>query len=149
MGTSINIKHTKAEEIILKAYRTKCLKSDDITTGITTVLTGSRKTYKYILITGILAKASNTSTNPIALQAGAPLKGAFDARSLCHKVLVPFERDFLDNVLGGSNEPFLNLSSNICHPPLFAIAFVVIPYPKRDFIDVNTLLKFLLYRNRV
>lgn len=115
MATTVNIDHTNAEEIILKAYRTKCKKNDDITAGIKIVLNGSHKTYKYILITGILAKAVNQSANPIALQAGAPLTGAFDARSLCHKVLVPFERNFLDNVLGGSNEPFLNKPARFTH----------------------------------
>lgn len=115
MGTPININHAKAEEVILKSYRTECRKADDITAGIKTILTGSHKTYKYVLITGILAKASNAAVNPIALQAGAPLVGAFDARSLCHKVLVPFERDFLNNVLGGSNEPFLNKPARFTH----------------------------------
>ena len=49
------------------------------------------------------------------MQAGAPLEGAFDARSLCHKVLVPFERDFLRNSIGGSNEPFLNKPARFTH----------------------------------
>ncbi|MDD3537492.1 MAG: restriction endonuclease, SacI family [Eubacteriales bacterium] len=115
MANTVNIDHVKAEEVILKAYRTKCQKCDDITAGIRRILNGSHKTYKYVLVTGILAKAVNSSANPLALQAGAPLAGAFDARSLCHKVLVPFERNFLDNVLGGSNEPFLNKPARFTH----------------------------------
>ncbi|WP_069470781.1 restriction endonuclease, SacI family [Candidatus Marithrix sp. Canyon 246] len=111
----VNIDHKKAEEIILKAHRGTCSKSDEITMGIKTVLCGTHKTYKYILVNGILAKASNNDANPIALQAGAPLSGAFDARSLCHKILVPFERDFLKNILGGSNEPFLNKPARFTH----------------------------------
>lgn len=112
---SVAISHNRAEEIILKAHRSTCSKSDNITSGIKKVLTGTHKTYKYILVNGILAKASSNDVNPIALQAGAPLQGAFDARSLCHKVLVPFERDFLGNVLGGSNEPFLNKPARFTH----------------------------------
>lgn len=111
----VNINHQKAEETILKAHRSTCSKNDDITTGIKSVLCGTHKTYKYILVNGILAKASNNDANPIALQAGAPLSGAFDARSLCHKTLVPFERDFLKNILGGSNEPFLNKPARFTH----------------------------------
>lgn len=111
----VNVDHKKAEEIILKALRSNCTKNDEITTGIKRVLYGTHKTYKYILVNGILAKASNNDVNPIALQAGAPVRGAFDARSLCHKVLVPFERDFLKNVLGGSNEPFLNKPARFTH----------------------------------
>jgi hypothetical protein len=36
------------------------------------------------------------------------VRGAYDARSLCHKVIVPHEGRLLSNGLGGSNEPFLN-----------------------------------------
>lgn len=111
----VNIDHKKAEEIILESHRSTCSKSDDITRGINNVLSGTHKTYKYILVNGILAKASNGDADPIALQAGAPLPGAFDARSLCHKVLVPFERDFLKSILGGSNEPFLNKPARFTH----------------------------------
>ena len=43
-----------------------------------------------------------------AVQAQARLTGAYDARSLCHKVLVPFEKDKMEGRLGDSNEPYLN-----------------------------------------
>ncbi len=66
------------------------------------------KTFRYILLNGILAKCTNPDANPLALQAGASIDGAFDARTLCHNVIVPFERKFMENRLGGSNEPFLN-----------------------------------------
>ena len=112
---AISVDHNKAEEILLAAYREKCQKKDFITESIEKILTETHKTYKYILINAILAKATNEKINPIALQAGAPLEGAFDARSLCHKVLVPFERDFLRNSLGGSNEPFLNKPARFTH----------------------------------
>ena len=111
----IKIDHTQAEEVILEAYRSRCGKNDSITGRIKVILHGTHKTYKYILVNGILAKAVSEQVNPISLQAGAPFAGAFDARSLCHKVLVPFERDFLSNVLGGSNEPFLNKPARFTH----------------------------------
>lgn len=72
------------------------------------VILGTHLTYRYILTNGLLAKASNAECNPLVLQAGSELDGAFDARTLCHSVLVPIERDLLDGRLGGSNEPFLN-----------------------------------------
>jgi hypothetical protein len=56
----------------------------------------------------LLGKATEQNVNPLALQAKADLEGAYDARSLCHNVIVPFERTFLSNALGGSNEPYLN-----------------------------------------
>jgi hypothetical protein len=43
-----------------------------------------------------------------SLQAHSELDGAYDARSLCHKVLVPFEKNEMQGRLGASNEPFLN-----------------------------------------
>lgn len=106
MGISID--HKEAEKVLLAAFRKRCSKNDDISRRIEKILNGNHKTYKYILINGLLAKATNNSANPLTLQAGSELDGAFDARSLCHKVLVQFERDFLHNALGGSNEPFLN-----------------------------------------
>lgn len=75
---------------------------------IDTIIEGSHKTYRYILFTAITAKAADPTLNPLVLQKKANTWGTYDARSLCHKVLVPFERDNLNNVLGGSNEPFLN-----------------------------------------
>ena len=105
---AINIDFDKATNILLEAFRARCTKDDDISEKIRLILGGNHKTYKYILVNGLLAKATNNDANPLTLQAGSNLEGAFDARSLCHKVLVPFERDFLYKALGGSNEPFLN-----------------------------------------
>ena len=75
---------------------------------IQAVILGTHKTYRYILLNGLLAKATNEDCNPVVLQAGSELDGAFDARSLCHGVVVPLERELLGDRLGASNEPFLN-----------------------------------------
>ncbi len=106
MAISIDI--NDAEEVLLAAFRSRCTKNDRLSSQIKAIINGTHKTYKYILVNGLLAKATRNEVNPLALQAGSKLVGAFDARSLCHKVLVPFERNFLQNALGGSNEPFLN-----------------------------------------
>lgn len=110
-----NIDRAIAEKTLLSAFRERCSKNDETSNAVKKVLNGSHKTYKYILINAILAKATNNNIDPLSLQAGAPLKGAYDARSLCHQVLVPFERDFLQNALGGSNEPFLNKPARFTH----------------------------------
>jgi hypothetical protein len=110
-----SILKSDAEKILLSAFRQRCTKKDIISSNIRAVLQGDHKTYKYILVNGLLAKATNESINALALQAGALLIGAYDARSLCHNVLVPFERDFLQNALGGSNEPFLNKPARFSH----------------------------------
>lgn len=72
------------------------------------IILGDHLTFRYLLVTAVLGKATDPQIHPRAIQAGALLDGAFDARSLCHRILVPFERQFLDNALGGSNEPYLN-----------------------------------------
>ena len=75
---------------------------------IRTIIQGKHLTFRYILVTALLGKATNPSINALALQAGADVEGAYDARSLCHGVVVPLERQLLNSLLGGSNEPFLN-----------------------------------------
>lgn len=87
----------------------------DMETKIAQIIGHTHLTYKYILLTGMLAKATNPEANPLVLQAGAPLEGAFDARSLCHSVVVPFEQNALEKRLGGSNEPFLNKPARYTH----------------------------------
>ena len=75
---------------------------------LTSILIDSdHKTYKYICVNGILGKAT-ANLNPLVLQVQSNLPRSWDARSVCHKVLCPFELKYLGNRLGGSNEPFLN-----------------------------------------
>lgn len=106
---AISLDHHSASKVLLSAFHSKdIIQKSEQRDKVEMVLRASHKTYKYILVTGLLAKATNEKINPLALQAGANLEGAYDARSLCHKVIVPLERRLLKNVLGGSNEPFLN-----------------------------------------
>lgn len=72
------------------------------------VIDNTHLTYKYILFTSILSKATDENINPLCLQKQSTLSGAYDARTVCHKVIVPFEMEILEKALGGSNEPFLN-----------------------------------------
>jgi len=74
---------------------------------IENVLGASDVTFKYILVTGYLAKYVNRQVHARSLQVGSTLKGAYDARSLCHKVIVGFEKS-KGNLFGLSNEPFVN-----------------------------------------
>jgi hypothetical protein len=115
MSRAEYVDRTEAEKVLLSAFRKRCAKGDDTSEGIKRILEGKHKTYKYVLVNGLLAKAVNGNINALALQAGAPIQGAYDARSLCHNVLVPFERDFLHSTLGGSNEPFLNKPARFTH----------------------------------
>lgn len=66
------------------------------------------KTYRYVLPTQLIAKAVNPTLDCRSVQATSGLNGAFDARSVCDEVIVPFDRDN-ENVLGGSTEPYANV----------------------------------------
>ncbi len=116
----LKIDHSTAERVLKEAtekvksqrpYKTESPLSD----SIGKVISGTHLTFRYILLTGLLAKAVEPKINPLCLQAGAPLKGAYDARSLCHKVIVPNEQSLLSGKLGGSNEPFLNKPARFTH----------------------------------
>lgn len=109
--TSIQLNH-EAAKIQLKAAFSEAKNQQKLTSKyqdeIREVINGEHLTYRYILITNLLAKAINQQVNALALQVGADFDNAFDSRSLCHKVFVPFERDQLKGRLGRSNEPYLN-----------------------------------------
>lgn len=75
--------------------------------SIRDILQGKELTYRYFLVTSALAKAVNPNIHYRVLQKGSKLKGAYDARSVAHEIIVPFEKSHGER-LGGSNEPFLN-----------------------------------------
>ena len=100
---------SKTAYIILEKSLAEATWIDDkISKLISSVLNGSHKTYRYILVNALLAKATNNEINPLSLQKGDGTNGKYDARSLCHSVIVPFEKLKLQGCLGNSNEPFLN-----------------------------------------
>ena len=105
---TIKVDKDQAYETLLSAYRNRKQLHGITADKITNVLTGSHKTYRYVLITALLAKATEERIDVFSLQAQDDSDGAYDARSLCHGVIVKFERDYLAYGLGGSNEPYLN-----------------------------------------
>jgi len=70
-------------------------------------INSATKSYRYVLPTQLVAKLADPSVDCRAVQASYAVKGAFDARSIAQKVVVPFERDNA-KVLGGSPEPYVN-----------------------------------------
>ena len=113
------VKETDAHNSLLKAFKDaeNHFKNKMVPTDkyqfIDTVLDSKALTYKYILFTALLSKTADNEINPLCLQKKSELPGAYDARSICHKVIVPFEQTTLDRVLGGSNEPFLNKPARV------------------------------------
>ena len=105
---SVDVNKDTAIAVLLKALENPVKATDSIGEVITGILRGSHKTYKYVLFTALLAKATNEDVDVLSIQAGDDSSGAYDARSLCHKVVVPFEREYVPHSLGNSNEPYLN-----------------------------------------
>jgi hypothetical protein len=109
-----NVSSDEASKIIKREWDN--ILSDDeteyvsdylIRSKIKEVLSDSSKTYRYILVNATLSKATNPNIHYRALQAGSSLSGAYDARSVAHKALVPWEKGHGER-LGGSPEPFVN-----------------------------------------
>lgn len=84
-----------------------CL-SSLVRSNIERIINGSHLTFRYMLFTGLLVAVTDRKFHPRCLQDNAQVEGAFDARSLCQKVVVPFEKKMLNGRLGASNEPYAN-----------------------------------------
>ncbi|MBX3002064.1 MAG: restriction endonuclease, SacI family [Caldilineaceae bacterium] len=79
----------------------------DLAANIRACLTSKIKTYHYVLPTQLLAKAVDHSLNAQSLQVAHDTAGSFDARTIAHEVIVPFDQANY-RVLGGSPEPYVN-----------------------------------------
>ncbi len=75
--------------------------------NIRSCLTSNTKSYRYVLPTQLLSKSVDHTLDCRSLQAAYESAGSFDARTVAHKVIVPFDKEN-HNVLGGSNEPYVN-----------------------------------------
>lgn len=70
-------------------------------------LTSATKSYHYVLPTQVLCKCVDAHLDCHSLQAAYKKPGAFDARTIAHDVIVPFDQAN-HRVLGGSGEPYVN-----------------------------------------
>jgi len=82
-------------------------KGHSLTHLIRDCLTSVIKTYHYVLPTQLLAKSVSPELDAHSLQVAYQAPGAFDARTVAHKVIVPFDQTN-HRVLGGSPEPYVN-----------------------------------------
>lgn len=82
--------------------------SSEIRDHIEVVINSDRKTYRYMLFVGLLVSVTDMKLHPRCLQLKAGCEGAFDARSLCKAVVVPFEKKVLKGCLGGSCDPYVS-----------------------------------------
>jgi len=110
----------------------------DISDAIGRSINSTTLTYRYVLPTQLLAKTADPTLDCRAVQAGARLPGAFDARSLCHGVIVEFDRE-QNSVLGGSKEPYLN---NPLRIQAITDEFRAPQKDKQGFDDLRAVLEF-------
>ena len=75
--------------------------------AIEATINGGTKTYRYVLPTQLLAKVVEPRVDVHSIQVADDSPGAFDARSISHGVIVPFDQAN-ESVLGGSREPYLS-----------------------------------------
>lgn len=75
---AISINHQEAEKVLLAAFRKRCSKNDGISKRIETILNGTHKTYKYILVNGILANGDYSVIAHKVNQSGASSKEVGD-----------------------------------------------------------------------
>lgn len=65
------------------------------------------KTFRYMLVTNVLAKAVNNDAHYLALKAKSDLSGSFNSGGLATEIVTDWEKDHGQR-LGGSNEPRTN-----------------------------------------
>lgn len=75
--------------------------------GVNLSINSPTKTYRYVLPTQVLSKLADPSLDSRCIQASRGGPGAFDARTVAHEVVVPFDQQN-ENVLGGSQEPYVS-----------------------------------------
>lgn len=75
--------------------------------SIRSAINSSTRSYHYVLPTQIAAKLADSTLDSRCLQVARGGEGAFDARTIAHQVIVPFDQAH-ENVLGGSPEPYVN-----------------------------------------
>lgn len=104
-SSAIKILNTSYILCLKKPVTTCCIKDTiDFVMGAKNCLT-----YRYIMITALLAKTVNSSVDILSLQAGDNSPGAYDARSLASKVVYQFQKTMLGNILDGANsDPLVN-----------------------------------------
>ncbi len=111
---------------------------ESIRVAIRAIVNSRTKTYRYVLPTHLLAKAVDPSLDCSSVQATSGRRGAFDARSLCHEVIVEFDSEN-SNVLGGSKEPYIN---NPLRIPALTRQY---RHAQKDKVTYDLILKILGY----
>jgi hypothetical protein len=98
---------TEIHRLAEQGHLPNWLQDNALIEGISRAVNSRTKSYRYVLPTQIVSKLADPSLDCRCLQVARGGPGAFDARTVAHKVVVPFDQAN-DNVLGGSPEPYVN-----------------------------------------
>ena len=114
---SREVSHDEAETLLRETWeevnaeeKTEYTDHPDIRQRLREVLATDKygtRTFNYILVTNVLAKAVNTDIHALALQDQSELDGSFNSGGLATEVVTDWEKDNGER-LGGSNEPRTN-----------------------------------------
>lgn len=106
---------------------------------IVDIITSNTKTYHYVPLTQLLAKAVNPELDCRSIQkADDADPKRFDARTIAHQIVVPFDKAN-HNVLGGSNEPYVNNPLRVSD---FSLSYLNSQKNKKDWKKIVDLLDF-------
>lgn len=115
----------------------------DIKNLIIECLASNTKTYHYVLPTQLLSKCVNHNVDSHSIQTAYGKKGAFDARTIAHGAIVPFDKANY-NVLGGSSEPYV---SNPLRCPAVTADYRNQQKNKKDWDKLTRVLDFIELKN--
>jgi hypothetical protein len=101
----------------------------DLLADVRAAVNSQTKSYRYVLPTQLIAKLAAPTLDCRCLQAARGGRGAFDARTIAHEVVVPFDQTN-NNVLGGSPEPYVN---NPLRVPEVSVRFAKQQKNKKDW----------------
>lgn len=102
-----NLEATWQQVLVTPSNAPPAITDANIAGAIKRSVNSSTLTYRYVLPTQLLAKVTDPQLDCRCIQVTRGGSGTFDARSLCQKVIVPFDRAN-ERVLGGSSEPYVN-----------------------------------------
>ena len=127
---------SRVREQAKKVSLSDCLDDNDLIAKIRACVNSKTKSYRYVLPTQLLAKLANSSLDCRSVQVARGEPGSFDARTIAHRIVVPFDQAN-DSVLGGSPEPYVN---NPLRVPEISARYGKAQRNREDWDDLCTIL---------
>lgn len=113
IGMALEVNQLRAGAILRESHERVCREPQTtcpIAEAVDATMAGKGcLTYRYVLLTALVAKLTNPAIDILSLQVDDPSDGAYAPRTLCSEVVYPFQRQILFNAVGGTNsDPLVN-----------------------------------------